>query len=335
MALPSSGGNYAQEFQPGVDPTKARKYPVVDLVMRDYRAPDGTVRDLSDPAVGLGDDGFFSPFSADGLIRSDLLGEAPNLGFYHLGYLHEDGIEMTEDTDVSEGMAAQSKKAIRYDVMKDNAGITIKALESTPIIDAIRYDLPLDSLQDYGKAGYGIRKPAETPLIERQVIAFGFDGNNMVAKVFPRMALKSRATTNWNKEDFDVMEIELGSLLCPYVGTDVILRRDGADWRGLQGNHLFAAAPVATAVAGQLADVVFAKPTSKSSTLDYVVEKSNDGLTGWTEATAVDTSGTTTITIRVSGITSSATWYFRVKATGSNAITTTSAVTASSIIGLS
>jgi hypothetical protein len=334
MALPNSGGTYGQILQQGINPLTVRKMIVTDLLIRDYLNPDGTVHNLADPAVGLNDDGDFSPFALDGKLRTDLLGEAPNLGFYHLGALHEDGLEMTYNTDVAETMIAQSKRAVRFDVTADNDGITIKALEGIPLVDALRYDLPLQSLQDVGKAGYGIRKPAETPLLERQVIALGFDGENFVAEVFPRMSLRNRGNSSWNKADPDTMEIELGSLLCPYVGTPALRFRDGAAWRGLQGRPVFSAPPVATAVVGQLADVVFAKPTSKSSELTYVVEKSNDGGATWTTATVVAVTGTTTITIRVSGVTSSANWVFRVKATGTNAITSTSPFTAS-VIGLS
>lgn len=334
MALPANGGTYGQILQPGINPLTVRKMIVTDLLIRDYLNADGTVHNLADPAKGLNADGDFSPFAADGKLRTDLLGEAPNHGFYHVGALHEDGLEMTYDTDVSETMIAQSKRAIRFDVTADNDGITLKAMEGTPLVDALRFDLPLRSLQDLGKAGYGLRKPAETPLVERQVIALGFDGENFVGDVFPRMSLRNRGNSNWNKSDADIMELELGSLLCPYVGTTALRFRDGAAWRGLQGVPVFAAAPVATAVVGQLADVVFAKPVSKSSQLEYVVKKSNDGGATWTTATVVAVTGTTTITIRVSGITSSANWVFAVEATGTNKIKATSP-NSTAIVGIS
>ncbi|ATN88839.1 major tail protein [Mycobacterium phage DmpstrDiver] len=334
MALPANGGTYANLLQPGINPLAVRKAIITDILIRDYRNLDGTVHNLADPAVGLGDDGFFSPFAADGKLRSDLLGDG-GLGFYHLGSLHEDGIEMTYDTDVADTMIAQSKRAVRFDVTQDNDGITIKALEGTPLVDALRYDKPLHNLADVGQASYTIAKDAETVLVERQVIAIGFDGDNYFAQTYPRMSLRSRGNTSWNKADPDTMEIELGALLCPFVGRPALLHRDGADWRGLQGYPVFGGAPSAEAVVGEMADVTFAKPTGKSSSYEYVVEKSNDNGTTWTEATVEDVSGTNTVTIRVSGITSSVSWKFRVKATGTALLTTTSAVTASAIVGLS
>lgn len=340
MALPANGGSYNALMQPGINPLAVRKMIVTDLLIRDYRNLDGTVHNLADPSVGLATSGpgagYFSPFAEDGLLRPDLLitSAGENLGFYHVGSLHEDGVEMGYNTDVADTMIAQSKRAVRFDVTQDNDLVTIRAMEGNPIADALRYDKPLSNLPDLGTAGYAVLKDAETALVERQVIALGFDADNYVAVTFPRMSLRNRANSNWNKADADVMEIELGALLCPYVGRPALLHREGADWRGMQGAPVFAEAPVATALAGEEASVVFDRPTSKSSSYTYVVEKSNDGTTGWTEATIEDTTGSSSITVTVSGITSSSTWYFRVAATGTNGMTTTSPVSAS-IIGLS
>lgn len=335
MALPAAGGTYSALLQPGINPLAVRKAIITDILIRDYLNTDGLVHNLADPLVGLDDDGQFSPFAQDGKLRDDLLVTSPdtNLGFYHIGALSDDGTEMGYDTNVDDTMIAQSKRAVRFDVTQDNDLVTIRAREGNPIVDAIRYDLPLSNLPDIGKSAYTIAKAAETALIERQVIALGFDGDNYFGQTFPRMALRNRTNTNWNKTDPDDMEIQLGALLCPYVGKPALWHREGAAWRGLQGAPLFAAAPVATAVAGQKATVEFAKPTSKSSSFTYVVEKSNDGSTGWTTATIDSTTGTSTITITLTGITTSLTWYFRVKATGTNSVTTTSANSAS-IIGL-
>jgi hypothetical protein len=335
LALPASGGTYNAQLQPGINPLAVRKATITDLLIRDYLNADGTVHNLADPAAGLNDEGHFSPFAQDGRLRTDLLitASGPNLGFYHLGGLHEDGLKMGYNTDVADTMIAQSKRAVRFDVTSDNDTVTIKAVEGIPLVDALRYDLPLSNLADVGEASYTIAKAAETALIERQVIALGFDGDNYFAQTFPRMALRNRGDSDWNKADPDVMELELGALLCPYVSSPALYHRDGAAWRGLQGAPLFSGAPVATAVSGARANVVFDKPTSKSSSYNFVVEKSNDGVTGWTTATPVSTTGTTSVTIQVSGITASSTWYFRVKATGSNRITTTSANSAS-IVGI-
>src|SRR5690606_16722147 len=172
MALPATGGTYNALLQPGINPLAIRKAIVTDLLIRDYLNADGTVHNLSDPAVGLNDDGFFSPFAEDGRLRDDLLitSSQPNLGFYHLGSLHEDGLEMGYNTDVADTMIAQSKRAVRFDVTQDNDVVTIRAMEGIPLVDALRYDKPLSDLADIGQAGYTLAKDAETALIERQVI---------------------------------------------------------------------------------------------------------------------------------------------------------------------
>lgn len=332
MALPANGGTYAALLQPGINPLAVRKAIIVDILIRDYHNVDGTVHDLSDASVGLNADGYFSPFALDGKLRDDLLGD-DGLGFYHLGALHEDGTEMGYNTDVADTMIAQSKRAVRFDVTQDNDIVTIKAMEGNPIVDAIRYDLPLSDLPDLGSAGYTLAKQAETALVERQVIALGFDGDNLFAQTFPRMALRNRGNANWNKADVDVMEIELGSLLCPFVAKPVLWHRDGASWRALQGVPKFVSAPTAAAVSGAKADVTFAVPTSHSSSYTYVVEKSNDGTSGWTTATPESTGSADPIVVRVTGATASSTWYFRVKATGTSGLTTTSAVS-NSIVGI-
>lgn len=332
MSLPPTGGSYAQLLQPGVNPLRIRKMIVTDILVRDYIAPDGTVRSLADPSVGLNADGIFSPFAEDGTLRTDLIGPS-GLGFYHVGSLHEDGTEIKSDTSTDETMIAQSVRAVRYDLKSDNDTVHIRASESSPLTDCLRFDKPLDNIADYGTAGYTIMKDAETHLIERQVICLGFDGENVISQTFPRMQIKDKAGSNFNKKDVDGVDITLGALLCPYVQSPVLLSRDGAAWRGLQGAPTFAAAPVATAVSGQKATVAFTQPTSGSSTYTYVVEKSSDSGTTWTTATPVSTTGTTSVVITVSGVTSSLNWTFRVKATGSNAMTTTSAVS-NGIVGL-
>lgn len=330
MVLPATGGTYGQILQPGINPLKIRKAIVTDVLIRDYLNPDGSVRSLADPAIGLNADGVFSPIAADGTLRSDLL---TDLGFYHLGALHEDGTETKSDTSTDDTMIAQSIRAVRYDVKSDNDTVHIRAMESTPLTDALRFDRPLDSLADYGTAGYTIEKDAETQLIERQVIAIGFDSENIFAYTYPRMSLKDRGGANLNKADVDLVDITLGALLCPYVQSPVLLSRDGSAWRGLQGAPLFAGAPTATAVTGQKANVAFVKPTSGSSSYTYKVQVSNNG-TVWSDGTISAVTGTSpNVQVTLTGITSSLTWYFRVVATGSNGMSTTSTPT-TSIVGL-
>lgn len=326
-SLPSSGGTYDELLQPNVNPLNVRKGIITDILIRDYRNLDDTVHNLADPAVGLGADGYFSPYAQDGTLRSDLLvtSASPNLGFYHLGSLHEDGTKIGHDTKVQPTMIAQSKRAVRFDVTSDDDIITIKAVEGNPIVDALRFDLPLSDLPDLGQAGYTVARPAESMLIERQIIALGFDGDNFFAQTFPRMALQDRGDDNWNKHDPDTLEVHMGSLLCPFVGKPVLYHREGASWRALQGVPVFAAAPVAAAVSGASATLTFDLPTSKSSSYTYTVEQSTDAGNTWTPATVGSTTGTASVVITVTGLTISSAYVFRVTAVGTSKLSTVSA----------
>lgn len=328
--LPAQGGTYAELLQPGINPLAIRKGIITDILIRDYRNLDDTVHNLADPSVGLDANGYFSPYAQDGTLRSDLLvtSTSPNLGFYHLGELHEDGNKIGHDTKVQPTMTAQSKRAARFDVTSDDDIITIKALEGNPIVDALRYDLPLSDLPDLGQASYTVARPAESMLIERQVIALGFDSDNFFAQTFPRMALQDRGDDNWNKHDPDTLEIHLGSLLCPFVGVPVLYHREGASWRALQGVPVFGSvAPVAAAVSGAKATITFAPPTSKSSSYEYTVEQSTDGGTTWTTATVASTAGSSSVVVTVSGLTVSSSYVFRVTAVGTSKLSTVSAKT--------
>ena len=330
MTYPSEGVTYADSLQPGLNPLAIRKALITDLLIRDYHNTDGTIHNLADPSVGIADNGYFSPFAADGNLRGDLLinSAGPNLGFYHIGSLDEGGLKMGYDTKVANTMIAQSTRAVRFDVTEDNDIVTIKAVEGNPVVDALRFDLPLSNLQDLGQAGYGIQKPTTTPLVERQVICLGFDGDNFFAQTYPRMALQARGDSDWNKDKPDTTEVHLGALLDPYVGRPVLFNRDGSSWRALQGSPVFAAAPVAAAITGAEATITFAPPSflSAPASVTYTVQQSSNGGTSWSAATIAGTAGTDNVVITVSGLTVSTSYTFKVTATGTNALSTTSAV---------
>lgn len=308
MPLPATGDTYANILEPGLNQLNARKAIITDLLIRDYLDPSGIPRRLDLASAGLDADGVFSPWALDEKLRNDLLITSlvvPNLGFYHIGLMDEDGIAFATDANVEPLRAAQTKRAIRFDVTEEDDEITIKALEGNPIVDALAYDKPLANLQDLGQKGYKMVKDAETQLITRQVIALMFDGEHRSSKTFPRMQLKNHGDTNWNKANADVMEITLGALLDPYTKTPVIGHRAGSAWLGLQGVPLFAAAPVGAPGATGLATVTFAEPTSKSSSYQYTVTATptDAGLT----IDSVDDSGApAAIVINLSGLTAGA-----------------------------
>lgn len=332
MANPANGGTYEEILQPGLNELNVRKAIVTDILIRDYH---GTATSLADPAVGLNANGRFTPFAQDGLLRDDLLitAEGPNLGFYHIGLLTEDGTTYTPTVSTEDTKAAQSRRAVRVDITEENDAIKFSALESSPLIDWLNDDKPLLNLPDLGAVGYDSPKPAYGQIVERQIIALLFDGTEYGAKVFPRMARSDVGETAWNKTTPDSSALTYRALLCPYAKYPVNTLREGEGWRAKGGYPNFGLiAPVATAVGATGATVAHAVPTGIADLVDtpfwdYVVEKSTTPFTSWTAATvsgSVAAAGTVTHTI--TGLTTATGYKFRVKATGSNELTGTSQV---------
>ena len=52
MALPDTGGSYAEVLQPGINPLAVRKGIITDVFVRDYLQSS---TNLADPSAGLGD----------------------------------------------------------------------------------------------------------------------------------------------------------------------------------------------------------------------------------------------------------------------------------------
>lgn len=339
MALPVTGDTYANIFSPGLNPLGIRKGIITDAFFRDYHQ---ATTNLADAAVGLGTDGYFSPYAQDGQVRTDLLHTATgtNLGFYHLGLLGSDGIGYDPNTSMEEVPTAQSLRPARVDITKEGETFDLVCLEMTPLVRYIANEMPLVAVPDVGTAHLTIAKPMEATIVERQAILFGFDGESRFARTIPRCAKTKEAPFKWAREGKQGTGVKLtfAILPCPYVAKPVLEHYEGAAWRALGGYALFPApAPVATAVSSQKATVVFTAATGIADPFTYVVEKApSPAATPWSVAT-IDTGYPQTVgtevTIRVTGITTDEDFVFRVKATGSNLLETTS-LTSNEVTGV-
>lgn len=332
MALPATGDTYANIFSPGLNPLGVRKGVITDVFIRDYHQSSTS---LADAAVGLGADGYFSPYAQDGQVRTDLLRTATgtNLGFYHIGLLGSDGIGYDPNTSMEEVPTAQSLRPARVDITKEGETFDLTCLEMTPLVRFIANEMPLINVPDVGTANLTIAKPMEATIVERQAILWGFDGQNYFSRTIPRCAKTKEAPFKWAREGKQGTGVKLtfAILPCPYVAKPVLEHYEGAAWRALGGYALFPApAPVATAVAGAKATVVFSEATGNADPFTYVVEKApSPAATPWTTATidaGYPSTVGTDVTIRVTGITADEDWIFRVKATGTNLLETTSLV---------
>jgi hypothetical protein len=231
MPLQSSGVEWAAAYGESWNPLGIRKGLITNVLIRDY---NGSVTDLKSSGAGLNSAGFFTPYATDGLYRNDLLASNfPGGRWYDVGALKDDGVKLTPDVSVEGVKVAQARRAQRWDITDENDEIMFTARESNPVVDALRFDLPLSNLATLGAAGYTVAKPAESDLIERQIIALAEDGDQRFSYVFPRVARKKVGATQLNRKDPDDLELTYGALVCPYVDAPVYVVREGDGWRDL------------------------------------------------------------------------------------------------------
>jgi len=329
MALPSTGGTYDELFRPQLNPLAIRKGIVTDAFVRDYHQ---SATSLADPAVGLGDDGYFSPYAQDGYPRDDLLitSDSANLGFWHLGHLGVDGINFDPQMDSEEVPTAQTLRPAREDVIREGEMFTIVCLEQTPLVRYLVNELPLVDVPDLGQAHLTIPKPMEAGIVERQFILWGFDGGHFFARTIPRCSKVKVREFAWKREGKEGTGVTLDFkvLPCPYVGKPVLEHYEGPAHRALGGYATFPPpAPVATSVTPEKATITFAEAVGPADPFTYKVYKINSS-TGERTLATIDTGYPTvaggTVTIRVTGISDGVDFTFEVEATGTNGLTTVS-----------
>lgn len=328
MALQSTGSEWNATYGQTWNPLGIRKGLITNVLIRDYA---GAATNLRESSVGLNTNGLFTPYATDGLYRTDLLDPAfPGGQFYDVGALKEDGIKLTPDVSVEMVKVAQSRRAQRFDITDENDEIMFTCRESNPVVDALRFDLPLAYIGDAGAPAYTVTKPSESDLVERQIVALAEDGNNRFAYVFPRVNRKKVGATQLNRKDPDDLELTYGALICPYVDAPIYIVREGSGWRSLAGVVIWNSTPVATAATATTATVAFTKPRLSNDpqpdTFTYTVERK----TGSGSFVAATTTGNpsvsgSTVTLTVSGLTTATAYNFRVTAVASGSQAATSA----------
>lgn len=334
MALPSTGGTWSATYEPSLNPLAVRAWQITDVLIKDYVNANGVANNLADPSVGLGVQNLFTPFAEDGTLRQDLLitASGSNQGFYHLGHLKEDAVVITPDITVQETPTAQSVRTVRDVLTKLDDKIMFTPVEATPLVDYLRYELPLAyGIPDAGEAGYQVARPPFDVLVERTVILLGVDGDDQLrAEVFPRVVTDKKGKTELGRKTPESLELTYTALVDPFTQMVSWTCRDGAAWRAQGGYPVFSAvAPVATAVSGLKATVVVAEPTGFDVTdAQYTVAQQVGGSGSYTASTLASGTnptgrGTGTLTFTVQGLTASSTYKFQVTATGSNDATAT------------
>ena len=328
MALQATGVEWSAAYGNSYNPLGIRKALITNVLIRDYKQ---ATTNLKNDAAGLNTSGIFTPFATDGLYRNDLLDTTFDGGqWYDVGSLKDDGVKITPDVSVEGVKIAQARRAQRWDITDENDEIMFTCRESNAVVDALRFDLPLTPMPDAGSAGYTVQKPAESDLIERQIVALAEDGDQRFAYIFPRVSRKKVGSTQLNRKDPDDLELTYGALICPYVDTPVYIVRDGLAWRSQAGTIVWAAAPVATGTAATTANLVFTRPKLSADpspdTFTYTVQRKT-GAGAFTSATiGTPTTSGTTVTIPVTTLTTATQYTFTVTATHANGASVVSPV---------
>ena len=331
MTLPATGGTWAANLEPTLQPLAVRYWQVTDVLIADYYNANGTVFNLTQPSVGLGSAGLFTPFAADGTIRGDLL--INNGGwFYHLGELKEDTTEINPSMTVQETATAQSVRSVRNVLTKLDDKISFTPLEATPLVDYLRYELPLSGgVTPMGTSGYQLARPITDQLQERVVVLLGVDTDgNLRSEVFPRVVGDKKGKTEFQRKNPESLELTYTPMGDPFSQSVMWVCREGKQWRALAAAPVFPNTPTATAVTGAKASIVFTTPTGDSP-FTYTVSQQPGGSGAFSASTLsgspVVGSGNTTLS--VSNLTVGTTYVFQVKVTDSSGNTTTSSPTAS------
>lgn len=311
--LPSTGANYSTVIEPSLNPLGVRYGQIVDVFIRDYLNENGSPNNLASASAGLGIEGVFTPFAADGVsIREDLLWDAPsgNQGWFHLGLLKEDAQSVSPDQTVQQTPSAQEIRTVRNVFTKLEDKVTVTPIEASDLINRLRFELPLNSVgwtPTDGTPGYQLVRPQTDVLIERQIIMFLIDTDGqLIAEVYPRVASDKKGKIGFERKNPYSLELSYDVLPDPFTQSAGWINRAGTAWNAEGVFNFESVPPIVTPVTGLKATVVVPTPVELTSPTYTVALQSTAGgsfATGTVGTPAPSASGGFT-TINISGLTS-------------------------------
>src|SRR5258708_20927611 len=140
------------------------------------------VRDYAGSATGLSPRGTFgSPFALDGQVRNDLLFTTPvsvsatNCGFWLVGAVDPNGVSRKPKVTSDDLMILQSNSPIRSDIQEGSKTVVFRCFQTKPLLDRLRMNKPLSTVEDVGTTSYFQGKPASNPFVERLLILIRSD----------------------------------------------------------------------------------------------------------------------------------------------------------------
>lgn len=290
MALPSTGGTWAQVLQPDLNPLNVDYFQITDILAKDYD-PTGQVWNAANAAVGLGVQGLFTPFAADNLtIRKDLLVAAggSNQGFYHIGLLKEDSVSITHDQTMQQTPSAQLVRTSRNVLTKLDDKITFTPQEESPLTRYLRYELPLaGGIPALGSPGSGqiARGTTDVP-VERVLVVLGVDGaGKLRARVFPRVITDKKGKEDLGRKmPSSESELSYEILPEPYSQQTEWICYAGSQWLAAGDYSFETTTPQVTTVTGLKAHIVFPTPLDLTSPT-YTVSTQAVAGGSWSSAT--------------------------------------------------
>jgi hypothetical protein len=335
--LPATGGNYNSVIAPSNNPLDVRYGQITAVLIRDYLDSSGNVQNLANPNAGVGTQGLFTPFAADGLtIRNDLLWNAggTNQGWFNMGLLKEDSISVDSSFSVQETNTAQTLRTVRNVFTKLDDKIMFTTLENSDLVKRLRFNLTLSGwTPDDGTLGYQLPRGAQDVMVERQLILFLIDTDNqLVAEVFPRVAVDKIGKVEFGRKmPYSPEGFTFSVLPDPYSQQASWLCEAGSAWVQEAEFGFISTPPTVTPATGLKATVTFPTPTD-IVTPTYTAQIQTTATGAFASATvasspAPSVSGAYT-TLTVTGLTSS-TSYNALKvtataATGGRAVTSAS-----------
>lgn len=362
MTIPSTGTTMRNSGMLDTDSRFGIRGPLAAILIRDNRGSNTNISPWIDDGAGSIERNW-SPFALDGTLRDDLFhsirvnGEwitnpDSNEGFWLIGAVSEDGgIEREPKISQDNIKILQSNSPWDTDITEEDVTVTFTGYETLkPLLARLEMNLPLSDssgnpiVEDPGKLNFTLSKPVDYDPPDRQIVLiFGKRraGKHIYsAEGYSLCKLSDIGKRTHSKTDVDAASLSFTVLPDPYLmdidpsnpdSEDLVpvmytkwMAGDG--WTAIGGVPVFPdPAPIATATGATTATVAFTAATGGGDPFTYTVEKAaGPSYSSWSAVTVGSTSGTSTVTLALTGLTTATAYKFRVTATGQNGNTAVS-----------
>lgn len=190
----------------------------------------------------------YSPFDAASGNLSTSVNNSD--GWQDVGIIDENGVQFDPKYTTEDIKAWQSRQIQRTDITEDQVDFNFTCLESTPIVDALEYQIPLAQMGELGEVGYTITKSITPTLVNRQILVVGVDYNTgqpeYFAYLFPLVKMIKPDKFDISEKNPYQMMLNWSSYVDPWSGFAVRLYREGPAWRNAAGTTTTPGAPQAT-----------------------------------------------------------------------------------------